>query len=112
MKREDITTVFPDATKEQIDALLNIHSADIGKLKGDNDTLRGQLETANGTIGTLKDTVKQFDGVDVAALRKSVSDWEQKYNDDTAGEFRNAVLFCLTGVRYGLPQLLFKALAQ
>lgn len=84
MKREDITKVFPEATKEQIDALLDVHSADIGKVKGDYDTLKGQLDTANGTIKTLRDTVKQFDGVDVAALKQSVTDWEKKYNDDTA----------------------------
>jgi hypothetical protein len=31
MKRSDVTDQFPEATSEQIDALLNIHSADIGR---------------------------------------------------------------------------------
>lgn len=35
MIREDITGLFPNATKEQIDALLNKNSADIGKAKNE-----------------------------------------------------------------------------
>ena len=35
MTREDVTKQFPEATKAQIDALLNIHSADIGRARGD-----------------------------------------------------------------------------
>lgn len=33
MTKEDILKAFPDATKEQIDAILNKHSEDIGKVK-------------------------------------------------------------------------------
>ena len=31
MKRTDITELFPDATKEQIDKLLDLNGADIAK---------------------------------------------------------------------------------
>ena len=43
-----------------------------------------ELDTANQTIKDLQDTVKKFDGVDLEKLKKDVSDWEQKYNTDTA----------------------------
>lgn len=33
MKREDITKIFEGATDEQVSAVLNINSADIGKVK-------------------------------------------------------------------------------
>lgn len=61
MKRDDITRIFTEATKEQIDELLNINSADIGKakqsgekLQGDIDELNRQLEEARQTIGALE----------------------------------------------------------
>lgn len=41
-----------------------------------------ELNTANQTIKDLQDTVKKFDGVDPEKLKKDVSDWEQKYNND------------------------------
>lgn len=47
MTREDITGLFPDATKEQIDALLNKNSADIGKAKkvpSDYEALKEKAE--------------------------------------------------------------------
>lgn len=41
-----------------------------------------ELNTANQTIKDLQDTIKKFDGVDPEKLKKDVSDWEQKYNND------------------------------
>lgn len=46
------------------------------------DDLEQSLTTANNTITGLQDTVKKFDGVDVEGLKKSVTDWETKYNTD------------------------------
>lgn len=54
MKRDDITALFPDATTEQIDKLMGINGADINKAKGELDTLKTQLATAQGEIETLK----------------------------------------------------------
>ncbi len=69
MKREDITAQFPEATKEQIDALLNIHSSDIGKtkqkLEAERDNYKAQLDTA-------QEALKSFEGVDVAELRGKI----------------------------------------
>lgn len=62
MKREDIIKLFPDATDEQINAILNQHHADAGKefaktasLQAEVNRLKpfetkaGELETANMT---------------------------------------------------------------
>ena len=54
MKRTDITDLFPEATKEQIDKLMDINGADITKLRGDLETLRVQLTNANNEIERLK----------------------------------------------------------
>ena len=42
MKREDITKLFPDATKEQIDELMNLNGADINAAKSGVDALKAQ----------------------------------------------------------------------
>ncbi len=44
--------------------------------------MSAQLTAANDTIAGLQETVKKFDGVDLDGLRKSVTDWETKYNTD------------------------------
>lgn len=69
MKREDITKVFEGATDEQIKALLDINSADIGsakkKLEVERDNYKSQLETAQNAL-------KEFDGVDVKDLQGKI----------------------------------------
>lgn len=42
MKREDITKLFPDATKEQLDQIMNLNGADITAAKSGLDQLRTQ----------------------------------------------------------------------
>ena len=54
MKREQITEIFPDATKEQIDKLMGINGADINSAKGDLDQLKGQLTTAQSELEKIK----------------------------------------------------------
>lgn len=75
MKREDITKHFPEATKEQIDALLDIHSADIGKtrqgLETERDSYKKQLDEANTTIRSYKD-------MDIDGIKKSADEWKTK----------------------------------
>lgn len=46
MKRTDITELFPEATKEQIDKLMGINGADINAAKSETDNLRAQLNEA------------------------------------------------------------------
>lgn len=79
MKREDVTKVFEGATDEQINAILNINSADIGKAKGDFEALRANLETANNTISALNGELKTLKDNSAAA-----ENWKQKYEEDTA----------------------------
>lgn len=44
MKRTDITALFPEATAEQIDQLLNINGGDINKAKGNLEALQAELD--------------------------------------------------------------------
>lgn len=68
MKRSDITDIFPDATKEQIDRLMGINGTDVNGAKGELDALKAQLTTAQGELQKLKDgTAGQPDKLKEAA---------------------------------------------
>ncbi len=72
MKRTDITDLFPDATKEQIDKLLGINGADINSAKGDLTGLQGQLADAQKQIEKLQQGSGQSD--QLAAANKAIKD--------------------------------------
>lgn len=64
------------------------------------DDKQKELDTANGTIATLQDTVKQFDGVDVKKLNQDIADLKQKYDDDTSAlKLNSAVDIALMGAK-------------
>lgn len=54
MKRTDITGIFPDATDEQVRALMSINGADINNARRGVDELQERLEQANATIEELR----------------------------------------------------------
>lgn len=71
MKRTDITALFPEATKEQIDKLMDLNGEDINKAKGDLETIRGQLATAQTEIQNLK-AQPGADAAKVTALQQEL----------------------------------------
>lgn len=75
MTRNDIKALFPDATKEAIDQLLDINSTDIGKAvnkaQGTQDQLEGQVNSLTDQVKTLTDQVKTLTG-DVAEKDKAI----------------------------------------
>lgn len=76
MKREDIKKIFPDATEEQLKGLLDINTADIGKAKGELETVKANLEKANGTLKEYETTI--------ADLKKSAEcneDFKKKFEE-------------------------------
>ena len=88
MTREDIKKAFPDATDEQINGLLNLHTADIGKalkkqekqitdLTAERDGLQEQLTKAN-------ETLTSFEGVDPAKLKDEVEKYKKAAKDAEA----------------------------
>ena len=96
MKREDIAKIFEGATEEQINAVLDINSKDIGnakkKLEIERDKYKDQLETAQYSL-------KEFEGVDVNELQSKIktltSDLETKdteYQQKIADMDFNSVL--------------------
>lgn len=69
MKREDVTKAIPDATKEQVDAILNAAGADLTKV---NENLRAtteKLDAATAQIKNLEAAAAASAG-EMEALRK------------------------------------------
>lgn len=91
MKREDIKKHFPDATDEQINALLDINSADIGKHKKAAEDAQKELTDARSTIADLEKNKG-----DVAALQKTIEDYKaadkKRQEDEKAASERSARL--------------------
>ena len=61
MKRTDITEIFPEATKEQIDKLMGINGADINSAKAEVEALRQQVSATSGK--EIADAQKQIEGL-------------------------------------------------
>ena len=79
--------------------------------KGKYDDVVAELNTANETIKGLKETVSKFDGVDLDGLKKSVTDWENKYNTDIAAvKLDSAVNMALVEAKAKNPKLAKAAL--
>lgn len=78
MKREDISKQFPDATEEQISALLDINSRDIGKAKGDASKNQSDLDAANKALKEAQDTIAALEAAkgDAEALQKQIDEYK------------------------------------
>lgn len=50
MKRDEVRRIFPDATDEQVDAVLNGIAAELNPLKSSVSDLTGRLSTAEGAL--------------------------------------------------------------
>lgn len=104
MRQEQVKKVFPDATEEQIKAMLDINSADIGKWKESAESLQPQLDEAKKTIAELEavksDATKlqeELDKYKMAEQQKAEAEQkkqartalEQRFEAIAKGEFIN-----------------------
>ena len=83
MTREDIRNLFADATNEQIKALLDINSADIGKAK---ESMQKDLDAANAALKTANETIESLKAEDVDGMKKKIADYEKADEERKAAE--------------------------
>jgi len=76
----ELEAALKDSKEIKLGNLASGQYVDKAKLDGKIN----ELATANQTIKDLQETIKKFDGVDVESLKKAATDWETKYNADTA----------------------------
>lgn len=84
MKRDDVKAQIPGITKEQLDWLMDENGKDITAEQQKASAQKTELETANKTIADLQAAAKEYDGVDVKALRQQAADLQKKYDTDVA----------------------------
>ena len=90
MTKEEIIAL--GVTEEQAAKVLEMHEKEQGETNAKLTETEAKLSAAE-----LSEKVKAFDGVDVAALKKTAEDWETKYNADiTKAKVDNAVSLALT----------------
>lgn len=79
MKREDIAKLFEGATDEQISALLDINSQDIGKAKRGSEKLQADLDAANDALKKAQETIAGLEAnkADVSALQQQIDAYKQ-----------------------------------
>jgi len=83
MKREFITSLLPDISKEVLDQIMAEHGKGveaqkntITQLTTERDGLKTQLDTATSEIKSYKD-------LDIDGIKSKASEWETKYTTDT-----------------------------
>lgn len=88
MKRDDITKLFPTATDEQVSALLDLNSKDIGKAKGGADKLQTDLDAANAALGEARETIKGLEASkgDATKLQAEIERYKKAETDRTEAE--------------------------
>lgn len=91
MKREDVRAKIPGITDEQLQWLMDEHGKGITREKNVAADIQEKLDAANATLQTTQESLKAFEGVDVAELQGKVTqlqtqlDEQQKnYAFDTA----------------------------
>ena len=80
MTREDIRRAFPEATEEQINNLLNIHSADIGRARGNATQLQADLQQAQADLAAARQENAQLQATagTVQQLQQQVQQYQQQ----------------------------------
>lgn len=100
MKREEVKAKIPGITDEQLDWLMNENGNDINTEKNNTSQAQGELAAARKTIEDLQNAAKDFEGVDVGALKKQLSDLQTKYDADIAAIRRDSAIdLALSGRR-------------
>lgn len=76
MKRTDITEIWPDAKKEDIDKLMSINGADVNAAKAEAETLRGQLKAAMDKAAELEGKTAKAEDLQKALQRAEAAENE------------------------------------
>jgi len=78
MKREDVSRIFEGATKEQIDEILNLNSADINRTRNASSQVQAELDAANQALTEAQNTIKDLQAAkgNAEALQKRIDEYE------------------------------------
>ena len=107
MKREDIAKIFEGATEEQINKILDINSADIGKAKGTASEVQKELDATKEALAKANDTIKNLEANkgDLDKVQKELDDYkaaeQKRIQDENAAAERSELLTRMDAVMGG-----------
>ena len=84
MKRTDITAIFPDATDEQIKAMMDLNGSDVNREKGKTEEAKRQLAEALSAKEELEQSLPDRETLEKATRR--AADLEAELNGVRAAE--------------------------
>ena len=86
MRRDQVTEIFKDATKEQIDQILDINSADISRAMGTAGNAQKELDAAHKTRAELQAKADQADKLQQEVDRLNAAEQQRKEAEKQAQE--------------------------
>ena len=75
MKREDLENL--GLTKEQVDAVCDLHHQELSPVKDDLQKAKDDLKVAQEKASATEEALKKFDGVDEEALNRQINDLKE-----------------------------------
>lgn len=104
MTREEVKKIIEGITDEQLKAILDINSADIGKAKKDYDTIKSENDTLKSDKKTLEDKITELSEKSDTAddykkqLDDLKADIKKKEDEEKAKAEDNALTEAITSV--------------
>lgn len=88
MKRDELKSILPEITDEQITKVLDINTADIGKAKTDYTDLKTKYDTEVKTRQELETEIQKLKGsaADADDLNKKIADLQKEIDDRKAAD--------------------------
>lgn len=92
MKRDEVRKIIPEITDEQLNKLMDMNSADIGKAKTDYDKVKADLEKANADITTYQQKISDLEESVTSGedFKKKFEDLKKEIEDERAETKRKA----------------------
>lgn len=83
MKREFITGLLPDISKDVLDQIMAEHGKDIEGHKNSIATLTTERDGLKTQLDTATNEIKSYKDMDIDGIKAKASEWETKYNTET-----------------------------
>ena len=105
MKREDVKKQIPNITDEQLDWLMGENGRDITAEKTKATNLQIQVNGLTTQLNTAKDSLKAFEGVDVADLKGQITKLQGQLADQADSFAFDSALDRTTDIEAALDAL-------
>ena len=78
MKREDITALLPEITKEQLDKIMDLHGRDIQAQSNTITTLTAERDGLKTQLADATTEIQSYKDMDIDGIKTKAAEWETK----------------------------------